>query len=216
MTEAALHLHPDRLLPADPTTRAVARRLYAEVRDLPIVSPHGHVPASWIADDTPFGDPTSLLISPDHYVVRLLHAHGVPMESLGAGGTPLDADASRAAWRALCAHWDAFRGTPSRFWLESELAEIFGVTARPSAATADAIYDQVADTLRRPDFRPRALLDRFRIDVLATTDDPCDDLAPHATVRDDAAVTTRVLPTFRPDRYLEPAGPGWPALVDAL
>jgi glucuronate isomerase len=216
MTEAALHLHPDRLLPADPTTRAIARGLYAAVRHLPIISPHGHVPASWIADDTPFGDPTSLLISPDHYVVRLLHAHGVPMEDLGAGGSPLDADGSRAAWRALCAHWDAFRGTPSRFWLESELAEIFGVTVRPAAATADAIYDQVAETLRRPDFRPRALLERFGIEVLATTDDPCDDLAAHAAVRDDPSVATRVLPTFRPDRYLEPARTDWPELADAL
>jgi len=215
MTDAALQLHPDRLLPADPATRGIARRLYAAVRDLPIISPHGHVPAAWIAQDTPFGDPTSLLISPDHYVNRLLHAHGVALDVLGAGGTA-PSDGARAAWRALCTHWDAFRGTPSRFWLESELADIFGVTVRPSAATADAIYDQVADTLRRPDFRPRALLDRFGIEVLATTDDPCDDLAPHAAVRDDATVATRVLPTFRPDRYLEPGRSDWPDLVDAL
>jgi len=215
MTDAALQLHPDRLLPADPATRGIARRLYAAVRDLPIISPHGHVPAAWIAQDTPFGDPTSLLISPDHYVNRLLHAHGVPLDVLGAGGTA-PSDGARAAWRALCTHWDAFRGTPSRFWLESELADIFGVTVRPSAATADAIYDQVADTLGRPDFRPRALLDRFGIEVLATTDDPCDDLAPHAAVRDDATVATRVLPTFRPDRYLEPGRSDWPDLVDAL
>jgi glucuronate isomerase len=216
MTDAALQLHPDRLLPADPTTRGIARRLYAAVRELPIISPHGHVPPEWIAQDVPFGDPTSLLISPDHYVNRLLHANGVPLESLGAGGTPLTADGARAAWRALCTHWDAFRGTPSRFWLESELADIFGVTVRPSPATADAIYDQVAATLRRPDFRPRALLERFGIEVLATTDDPCDDLAHHAAVRDDAAVSTRVLPTFRPDRYLEPARTDWADLVDAL
>jgi glucuronate isomerase len=216
VTEADLQLHPDRLLPAEPTTREIARRLYAEVRDLPIISPHGHVPADWIAQDTPFGDPTSLLISPDHYVTRLLHAHGVALESLGAGGTPLTPEQSRSAWRALCAHWDAFRGTPSRLWMESELGEIFGVTARPSAATADAIYDQVAETLRQPDFRPRALLERFGIEVLATTDDPCDDLAHHAAIRDDAAVGTRVLPTFRPDRYLEPGRTDWPDLVDAL
>jgi glucuronate isomerase len=216
MTEAALQLHPDRLLPADPATRAIARRLYAAVRDLPIISPHGHVPVEWIAEDTAFGDPTSLLVSPDHYVTRLLHANGVALESLGAGGTPLTADGSRAAWRALCTHWDAFRGTASRFWMDSELGEIFGVTTRPSAATADAIYDQVAQTLRRPDFRPRALLERFGIEVLATTDDPCDDLARHAAVRDDPTVATRVLPTFRPDRYLEPARPDWPRLVDAL
>jgi glucuronate isomerase len=215
MTDAALQLHPDRLLPADPTTRGIARRLYAAVRDLPIISPHGHVPPDWIAEDVPFGDPTSLLISPDHYVTRLLHANGVPLESLGAGGTA-PSDGPRAAWRALCTHWDAFRGTPSRFWLESELAEIFGVTVRPSAATADTIYDQVAATMGRPDFRPRALLQRFGIEVLATTDDPCDDLAHHAAIRDDAAVSTRVLPTFRPDRYLEPGRSDWRELVDAL
>ena len=212
----ALQLHPDRLLPADPTTRGIARRLYATVRDLPIISPHGHVPPEWISHDVPFGDPTSLLISPDHYVTRLLHAHGVPLESLGAGGTPLTPDQARAAWRALCTHWDAFRGTPSRFWLESELADIFGVTVRPSAATADTIYDQVAETLRGPDFRPRALLERFDIEVLATTDAPADDLAHHAAIRDDAAIATRVLPTFRPDRYLEPGRADWPGLVDAL
>ena len=70
--------------------------------------------------------------------------------------------------------------------------------------------------MRRPDFRPRALLERFGIEVLATTDDPCDDLAHHAAIRDDAAVPTRVLPTFRPDRYLEPGRTDWPELVDAL
>ena len=213
---AALHPHPDRLLPADPSIRAIARRLYEGIRDLPIISPHGHVPPSWIAENTPFGDPTALLISPDHYVVRLLHAAGVPMAELGADGTPLSPDGARAAWRALCTHWSVFRGTPSRYWLESELDGIFGVTVRPSAQTADAIYDQIAETLQRSDFRPRELLQRFGIEVLATTDDPCDDLAAHAAIRDDAAVATRVLPTFRPDRYLEPGRADWPRLADAL
>jgi glucuronate isomerase len=213
---AASHPHPDRLLPADPSIRAIARRLYEGIRDLPIISPHGHVPPSWIAENTPFGDPTALLISPDHYVVRLLHAAGVPMDELGADGAPLSPDGARAAWRALCTHWSVFRGTPSRYWLESELDGIFGVTVRPSAETADAIYDQIAETLQRPDFRPRELLQRFGIEVLATTDDPCDDLAAHATIRDDATVATRVLPTFRPDRYLEPGRADWPQLVDAL
>jgi len=216
VTEAKLELHPDRLLPPDPTTRAIARRLYTEVRDLPIISPHGHVPPEWIAADTPFGDPTSLLVSPDHYVTRLLHANGVTLSSLGAGGRSLTPEESRTAWRSLCTHWDAFQGTPSRFWMECELGEIFGVTTRPSATSADAIYDQIADAMGQPDFRPRALLRRFRIEILATTDDPCDDLAHHATIRDDPTVTTRVLPTFRPDRYLEPGRPDWVAGVDAL
>ena len=208
--------HPDRLLPAEAGTRDVARRLYEQVRDLPILSPHGHVPARWLADDVPFADPASLLVSPDHYVTRLLHARGESPADLGVGAGPLGEEKARRAWRIFCAHWDAFAGTPSRFWMESELAGIFGVSVRPGADTADAIYDQIAARLATPEFRPRALLRRFGIEVLATTDDPGADLADHARLRAAEDVPARVLPTFRPDRYLEPAGAGWPALVDRL
>lgn len=210
------HLDPARLLPADPGTRAIARRLYAETRHLPIISPHGHVPPQWMADDVPFADPTSLLISPDHYVFRLLHAQGVALSDLGVGGTRLDSAASRRAWRLFCQHWPAFRGTPSRFWLESVLADVFGVTERPSAANADAIYDRIAAALATPALRPRALADRFGISLLATTDDPADSLEHHRTIAADPAVATRVVPTFRPDRYLEPARDDFPDLVKAL
>jgi glucuronate isomerase len=212
----ALVLHPDRLLPPDPGVRAVARRLYDAVRELPIVSPHGHVDPRILLDDVPFTDPASLLVTPDHYVTRLLHASGVSLADLGVGRTGLTEAESRAAWRLLCAHWPAFRGTPSRFWLEAELAEIFGVRVRPSADTADAIYDSIAARLTEDAYRPRALFERFGIEVLATTDDPCDDLAAHAALAADPAFPGRVLPTFRPDRYLEAAGPDWPALVARL
>jgi glucuronate isomerase len=213
---APLALHPDRLLPAEPGTRAVARRLHAAVRDLPILSPHGHVDPRLLADDLPFPDPATLFVTPDHYVTRLLHASGVPLADLGVGQGPLDPDASRAVWRLLCAHWDVFRGTPSRYWLEVELAGIFGVTERPSAATADAIHDAVAEKLAEPAYRPRALFERFGIEVLATTDDPCDDLAAHAALAADPAFRGRVLPTFRPDRYLEAGAPGWADAVARL
>lgn len=211
-----LTLWPDRLFPADPGTRAIARRLYAAVRDQPVISPHGHVPAQWLADDVPFGDPTSLLLSPDHYVFRLLHAQGIPLEQLGVGDGTLDADDARRAWRLFCGQWAAFRGTPSRFWMENVLADVFGVTERPSPQSADAIYDRIADALARPEYRPRALMDRFAIDVLATTDDPVDDLRFHAALQQDGTFTHRVVPTFRPDRYLEPARPDFPALMAAL
>jgi glucuronate isomerase len=211
-----LTLSADRLLPADPATRAVARRLYSAVADAPIISPHGHVPAQWLADDVPFGDPASLLISPDHYVFRLLHAQGVPLEQLGVGGRTLDPAAARQAWRLFCENWAAFRGTPVRFWMQSVLADVFGVTLRPGPASADTIYDQIAGALTRPEYRPRALLDRFGITFLATTDDPADDLRHHAVLRDDTGVAPRVVPTFRPDRYLEPARPDFPALMAAL
>ncbi|HET7476317.1 MAG TPA: glucuronate isomerase [Dermatophilaceae bacterium] len=206
------HLDPDRLLPADPGTRAIARRLYAATAQLPIISPHGHVPALWLADDVPFADPTSLLISPDHYVFRLLHAQGVPLADLGVGGAVLDEQGSRRAWRLFCENWAAFRGTSSKFWLESVLADVFGVTGRPSASS----YDQIAAALATPAFRPRALAERFRISVLATTDDPVDSLEHHQALRADPTFATRVAPTLRPDRYLEASGPDFPDLVKAL
>jgi glucuronate isomerase len=208
--------HPDRLLPPDPGVRRIARRLYDAVRALPIVSPHSHVDARLLADDVPFPDPASLFVTPDHYVTRLLHASGVPLGELGVGRGPLDRSEARAVWRTLCEHWQVFRGTPSRIWLEAELAEVFDVTLRPSAATADAIYDQVAERLTGDTYRPRALFERFGIEVLATTDDPCDDLAAHAALAADPTFLGRVLPTFRPDRYLEAGAPEWPALVARL
>lgn len=214
--EPSSPLHPDRLLPADPGTREVARRLYDAVRDLPIISPHGHVPPEWLARDTPFRDPTSLLLSPDHYIFRLLHAAGVPLEEVGAGTAELDEAGSRRAWRHLCRHWHLFRGTPSRYWLEAELVDIFGVTEPLSEATADASYDRIAEVIAGEEFRPRALMDRFGISVLATTDDPCDDLSHHAALAADDGFDHRVVPTFRPDRYLEPGRADWPDLVARL
>lgn len=216
MTTAPLALHPDRLFPADPGIRRLAAGLYQGVADLPIISPHGHVPADWLADDTPFADPTSLLITPDHYVNRLMHAHGVELGDLGVARDSFSAEDSRRAFRILCEHWSIYRGTPVRFWLEAQLADIFGIAVRPSAETADAIYDTIADRLTQPAYRPRALFERFGISVLATTDDPCDDLAAHRRLLDDPTWTARVAPTFRPDRYLEPLLPTWNADADRL
>ena len=209
MSPAPSMLHPDRLLPPEPQLRAIARRLYDAVRHLPIVSPHGHVDAAVLAEDRPFRDPAALLVSPDHYVTRLLHANGVPLAELGVGGAPLDETQARLAWRHLFDNWAVFRGTPVRYWLECQLHEIFGVTERPSAANADEAYDRIQELLGQEGFRPRALFRRFGIEVLATTDDPCADLAAHQALRADPSWSGRVIPTFRPDRFLEPALPGW-------
>ena len=156
-TGMALALHPDRLLPAEPGVRAIARELYGAVRELPVISPHGHVDPRVLLDDEPFGDPASLLVTPDHYVTRLLHASGVGLDELGVAQGLLSEEASRAVWRRMCAHWHVFRGTPVRYWLEHELVEIFGIALRPSAASADALYDELTARLAEPAFRPRAL-----------------------------------------------------------
>jgi len=211
-----LALHPDRLLPSDPSERAIARRLHEAVAGLPLISPHGHVDPGLLLEDEPFSDPAALFVTPDHYVTRLLHADGVRLDELGVGQGRLSEAAARHAWRLLCERFELYRGTPVRLWLEAELHEIFEIDQRPSAASADAIYDQLAERLARDEYRPRALYERFRIDVLATTDDPCSDLAAHAALAADPAFGGRVIPTFRPDRYLEPAEPGWPDAVRRL
>jgi len=213
---ADLRLHPDRLLPAEPQVRDIARRLYGSVRDLPIVSPHGHVDPRQLLDDTPFTDPTSLFVQPDHYVTRLLHAGGITLDRLGVGAGPLPEERAREAWRLLCANWHLFRGTPVRYWFDAELSEIFEIDRRPSAANSDFLYDVISAKLAQPSHRPRALLERFGIEFLATTDDPADDLEVHAALAADPGVRTRVAPTFRPDRYLEAGRTDWPDLVKRL
>lgn len=210
MASKPLVLHPDRALPAEPATRDLARRLLAETRGLPLLCMHGHVDAGMLARDGAFADPAALLVVPDHYVTRMLVSQGVPPAELGLRdkvGRNGTAD-GRAIWRRLCAHWHLFRGTPSRFWLEHELAEVFGVDVQPSAATADAIYDRIAAGIAEPDFRPLALLDRFGIERLATTDPATCDLADHAelAMRDRPG---RIIPTFRPDALVQLDRPGW-------
>ncbi|MGP7961254.1 glucuronate isomerase [Sanguibacter sp. A247] len=220
LADTSLSLHPDRALPADPQVRALAREIYATTTDLPIVSMHGHVPVEWFAADNAFTDPAHLLVVPDHYVVRMLVSQGARPEDLGV--TPIGSahtssaeSEPRTIWRRFCAGWKHFRGTPSRFWLEHELVEIFGVTQQPSEANADAIYDQIESVLREPTFRPRALLDRFSIETIATTDNAWSTLSDHARLAADG-YGARVLPTFRPDAVCHLDRPSWTTDVDAL
>lgn len=196
-------LHPDRALPADPAIRGIAREVYAATKDLPIVSMHGHVPVEWFAQDTSFGDPAQLFVVPDHYLTRMLVSQGETLPRLGVGSTAdeqVETD-PREIWRRFCAGWRHFRGTPTRYWLEHAFVEIFGVTQRPSAETADVIYDQVAARIAEPGFRPRALLDTFNIEVIATTDPAWASLEDHVRLAKDG-FGERVLPTFRPDPLL--------------
>ncbi len=211
---ATLELDPDRLLPVDPETRAVARGLYESVATLPILSPHGHVDPAMLLDDNAFSDPADLFITRDHYVTRLLHAAGHDLADLGAGRA--EVTDPRAVWRLLAENWHLLAGTASGYWLTHELVTLFGIDEEPSPATADATYDAIASHLSDAAYRPRALFERFRIEVLATTDDPMDDLAAHAALARDASFPGRVLPTFRPDAYLDPTAPDFVQRIERL
>lgn len=212
-----LVLDDDRLFPPDPERRAVARRLFAEIRSLPIVSPHGHTDPAWFAGNAAFPDPARLLITPDHYLFRMLYSQGVALEDLGVprrDGGPVETD-PRKIWRRFAAHYHLFRGTPSRMWMDHALADVLGVAVRLSAETADAVYDHVAERLARPEYRPRALYERFGIEALATTDSATDDLAHHRALADDPW-PGRVIPTFRPDPVVDPDFEGFAANLDRL
>jgi glucuronate isomerase len=219
--ESAGTLHPDRLFPADPGTRAVARRLYNTVHALPIISPHGHTDPRWFADNAPFSDPVSLLLTPDHYITRMLYSQGLTLEELGvtptAAADPSGAQACdpRATWRSFAAHYHLFRGTPTRLWLDWVLCAIFGAEAPLTPANADRTYDRIAERLAQDAFRPRSLFERFDIEVLATTESPLDDLAHHAAIRA-SGWKGRVITAYRPDPVVDPEALGFASALVRL
>ena len=207
-------LHEDRYFDADPIVRRYARALYDETRPLPIVSPHGHVDPAILASDEAFKDPASLMITPDHYILRMLYSQGVPLEWLGVApidGKPPNAESNpRRIWQIFVDNWQLFRGTPTRAWLEYVLHEVFGVQHELDPASAPVVYDAIAEQLQSPEFRPRALFKRFNIEVLATTDAASDTLEHHKVLRP-VELGGRVIPTFRPDALFRIASPGWSA-----
>jgi len=210
-------IHEDRLFPADPTTRAIARTLYDSVKDLPIVSPHGHTQAAWFAKNEPFPDPAKLFVQPDHYVYRMLYSQGVSLEDLEIGHAEMKDP--RKVWRIFASHYYLFRGTPTRIWLDFAFHNLFGLTERFSASTADLYYDTISEKLRTPEFLPRALYERFNLEVLATTDSPLDSLADHQAIRDsgwDPKSHARIIPTFRPDPVVDPEFAGFGANIAEL
>src|SRR4051812_6346105 len=203
-----LLLHDDRFFDPDPSIRGAARTLYDETRDLPLVCPHGHVDPETLATDTAFPEPTALLIVPDHYIFRMLYSQGVSMESLGIptrDGTPVETY-PRAIWQRVAEHYHLFRGTPTGVWLDHELFDLFDVRVKLDAGSAQFVYDQIAERLTSPEFRPRALFKRFNVEVLATTDKATDPLVHHDAIRR-TGLSGRVVPTFRPDALFRIASP---------
>ena len=198
-------LDENRLFPTDPAVRKIAKGLFGSVKNLPIVSPHGHTDPRWFAVNQPFRNPAELFVTPDHYVFRMLHSQGVSLEALGI--SRVDGELSEAnprnVWRLFAENFYLFRGTPSRIWVEHAFQEVFGITEHLSAETADSIYDQIADCLEREEFRPRALFDRFNIEALATTESPLDDLSWHKMIRE-SGWGGNVITAYRPDAVVDP------------
>ena len=208
---------PDRLFPLEARCRDLARALYDSVKDLPIVSPHGHCDPRWFAENAQFPDPAELFVIPDHYVFRMLASQGIPLTDLGVprrDGGPTESD-PRKIWRLFAANMHLFRATPSAMWLEHSFEHVFGLTEPLNAGSADEYYDHIDAALATPEFRPRALFDRFGIEVLATTEGALDDLAWHRQIRD-SDWTGNVITTYRPDAVVDPEFEGFAENVMAL
>ncbi len=208
----------DRYFSPNPAQRAIARELYAGAKDLPLICPHGHVDPRLLADpDYDFGTPVDLLIIPDHYIFRMLYSQGIPLEALGIprrDGGEVEQD-HRKIWQIVCDHWYLFRGTPTGVWLRDELRDVFEIDDKIESRSAGTIYNALVDRLAQPEFRPRALFERFNIEALATTDAATDTLEYHQAIRA-SGWTGRIVPTFRPDAVVNVDSAGWRANIDAL
>jgi len=207
-------LDPDRYFDSDPSIRRYARDLYDETRALPIVSPHGHVDPALLATNDPFPDPASLIITPDHYILRMLYSQGVSLESLGVppldGIPPAAMSDPRRIWQAFADNYHCFRGTPTRAWVDYELYEVFGIQRQLTAESSPHVYDEISERLQSPEFRPRALFRRFNIEVLATTDAATATLEHHRRLREEEVeLGWRVIPCFRPDALFRIAERRW-------
>lgn len=215
-----INLPDDRYLGPDPKQKEIALELYFQVRDLPLLCPHGHVDPRVFSDpDYSFGSPADLFIIPDHYVFRMLYSQGIPLEKLGVprkDGGDVERD-HRKIWQLFADNFFLFRGTPTGVWLNYELRELFGVEEKLMGESAQKIYDQVSEKLALPEFRPRKLYEQFKIEILSTTDAATDSLDHHKKIRA-SDWTGRILPTFRPDAVVNldaPAG-AWRKNIDAL
>lgn len=221
-TRTKLNLHPDRLLSSEPNVVAVARELYQDVKDLPIISPHGHTDPSWFDENQNFDNATALLIKPDHYVFRMLYSQGIALETLGIPqhGLKGDMQASRdvdpvAVWKIFAQNYFLFAGTPSGYWLDSTFANVFGFDEKLCSENAMEYYDEINRQLVQPEFRPRALMDKFNIELIATTEGALDALPHHRNIAG-TEMEKRVVSTFRPDDVVDASREDFVANIEKL
>jgi glucuronate isomerase len=194
--------HKDRLFPVDPGLRRLAKKFYDSIKDLPIISPHGHTDPIWFDKNENFTDATTLFVTTDHYVFRMLYSQGLTLEELGVKNTDLSEQEKRKIWQQFAAHFYLFRGTPTSLWLNQVFSEVFGLNEELNEKNADHFYNMIGEKLKTAEFKPRALFKRFNIEVISTTDDAIDDLQSHKNIKKNW--DGRVLPTFRPDRATDP------------
>ena len=203
-----LSLHPERLLSGAPDVTKVALELYEGIKDLPIVSPHGHTDPRWFSENKNFENAADLLIKPDHYVFRMLYSQGIFLEELGIPQHGIHKSIEQnppqpeIIWQLFADHYYLFAGTPSGYWLDSTFSGVFGFKEKLCSGNAQEYYQEINRQLVTPEFAPRALLDKFNIELIATTEGALDSLKHHRAIQD-TQWAKRVITTFRPDDVVD-------------
>ena len=212
----AINLHPDRLFSSNAVERDISRRLYKLIKDLPIVSPHGHTDPKWFADNEAFSNATELLIQPDHYLVRMLYSQGVSMASLGFGDDcETKENDPKKIWQTFAKHYYLFQGTPTSLWLDYVFVNVFELTELLCEENADEYYAHINHCLQQPEFTPRALFERFNIEVIATTESALDDLKHHQKIKE-SGWEGKIITAFRPDNVVDPEFEGFEENLEQL
>jgi glucuronate isomerase len=203
-------LHEDRFFSPDENIRKYAREIYNSVKDLPIISPHGHVDPAIFSGNKAFPNPTQLFLIPDHYLYRMLYSQGISLESLGipkVNGSVVETD-PRKIWQIFADNFYLFNGTPSGAWLSYEFNIVFGICEKLSGNNAQKFYDRLQEKIKSPEFLPRTLFERFKIEVLSTTDAASDDLIHHKKIKK-SGWKGRIIPCFRPDGVTDLSNKDW-------
>ncbi len=205
-----LELNPYRFFDSYKEIRKTAMELYSSVKDLPIVCPHGHVDPRCLAENKPFPDPAELILIPDHYIFRMLYSHGIKLQTLGIpsiDGTRVETD-HRKIWQIFADRFYLFAGTPTGLWLNYEFSEVFGIKEKLNTESAQRIYNELQEKIATPEFLPRELFERFKIETLTTTDSASDSLEYHKQIRK-SRWNGKVIPCFRPDAVLKISDAQW-------
>lgn len=212
-----LKLNEDRFFDSDSAIRKAARELYEEIKNYPIVSPHGHVDPQIFVDNKKFPNPAELFISPDHYVYRMLYSQGQSLDDLNIAqhDGKRSAEDPRKVWQIFADNYYLFAGTPSGVWLDYEFNKVFGIDEKLNGDNAQTIFDTINGQLQNEEFLPRNLFKKFNIEVLSTTDAATDQLSNHKQIIE-SEWDGRVIPCFRPDGVTNLLDPDWVKNIEEL
>lgn len=166
-----------------------AEQLYAAVRDLPIIDYHCHLSENEIRDNIGFEDLGALWLGGDHYKWRAMRLCGVEERAITGAASNYE------KYRSYAEIFPKLCGNPLYYWTQLELKLLFGIRTPLCAETADEIWAAANEQLKA--MRVSDILRRFRVEYIATTNDPTDTLSAHGVYG-----STTVAPTFRPDRML--------------